>query len=276
MGNHTDHLDTTWQQNAPLPGPGPIQARRPDQYFGNIQEIKNAEHSNFNGLNIVFTQRTHKGVSAQASYTFSHSLDMGLYSTGGGAVVNPYDAQADYGNSNDDIRHRFVGNVVWQMPYFRSASNLLVRTALSGWSLSGIESIQTGNPVNVTLSVDQANTGQSSERPNQISPIHAGSCGAVRTACVNSDAFALPALYTYGHAARNPFNGPGSVNLNSALAKTFKVYEDVNFQFRADAYNSFNHVDWGPPNGVWTSPTFGNITTAGPMRIFEFEGRLSF
>lgn len=276
IGNHTDHLDTSLQLNAPLPGPGAIQARRPNQNFGNIRDIRNLEHSNFEGLNVVFTQRLYRNISAELNYTWSHSLDMGLYSTGGGQIVNPYDPQADYGNSNDDIRHRFVGEFVWDIPYFRSASNLLLRTALGGWSFSGIEDIQTGNPVNVTINPDQANTGEGSQRPDRIGPIHAGSCGAVLVACVNSNAFALPAPYTYGDAARNPFYGPGSINLNSALAKAFKIYENLDFQFRADAYNTFNHVNWGPPNGVWTSPTFGNITTAGTMRIFEFEGRLTF
>ncbi len=275
-GNHTDHLDTTLQLNAPLPGPGAIQVRRPNQNFGNIQDIRNLEHSNFDGLNVVFTQRMHRGVTAQLSYTWSHSLDMGLYANGGGAIVNPYDPQSDYGNSNDDIRHRFVGSFVWQIPFLRDASNMILRTALGGWSFSGIETIQTGNPVNVTISQDEANTGQASQRPNQIGPIRAGSCGGVLVACVNSNAWSLPTQYTYGDSARNPFYGPGTVNLNSALAKTFKIYERVNFQFRADAYNAFNHVDWGPPNGVWSSTTFGNITTAGSMRIFEFQGRLSF
>jgi Carboxypeptidase regulatory-like domain len=276
IGNHTDHLDTTWQQNAPLPGPGQIQVRRPNQNFGNIQKISNEEHSNFNGLNIALTQRMHHGVSAQFNYTWSHSLDMGLYSTGGGAIVNPYDGEADYGNSNDDIRQRFVANFVWQIPFLLHDTNPFLRTALGGWSFSGIEDIQTGNPVNATIGVDQANTGQANERPDRIGPIHAGSCGSVLVACVNSDAFALPALYTYGDAARNPFYGPGMVNLNSALAKTFALHERLSFQFRVDAYNTFNHVNWGPPNGVWTSPTFGNITTAGPMRAYEFEGRLVF
>ncbi len=275
-GNHTSHLDTTLQLNAPFPGPGAIQARRPNQNFGNIQDIRNMENSNFNGMNIVFTQRMHRGLSTQLSYTWSHSLDMGIYSTGGGAIVNPYDPKSDYGNSNDDLRHRFVGNFVWEIPYLRNSSNMFLRTVLGGWSFSGIGTIQTGNPVNATISSDQANTGQLSQRPDQIGPIHSGSCGSVLVACVNSNAFALPAQYTYGDAARNPFYGPGTINLNSALAKTFNIYERLNFQFRADAYNTFNHVDWGPPNGVWTSPTFGNITTAGPMRILELQGRLSF
>ena len=86
----------------------------------------------------------------------------------------------------------------------------------------------------------------------------------------------LPALYTYGNSARNPFYGPGLVNLDSSLAKTFRFHERLAFQIRVDAYNTFNHVNWGAPNGVWSSPTFGNITSAGPMRAFEFTGRLVF
>ena len=56
LGNHTYHLDTSWQENAPLPGPGPIQARRPNQRFGNIRKIENQEYSNYEGMNVVFTQ----------------------------------------------------------------------------------------------------------------------------------------------------------------------------------------------------------------------------
>jgi hypothetical protein len=74
----------------------------------------------------------------------------------------------------------------------------------------------------------------------------------------------------------NPFYGPGLVNLDSALAKAFPIRERLNFQFRLDAYNTFNHVNWGNPNGVWTSPSFGNITSAGPMRSFEVTCRLAF
>jgi hypothetical protein len=95
-------------------------------------------------------------------------------------------------------------------------------------------------------------------------------------ACVNSNAFALPALYTYGNAGRNLFYGPGFFDLDSALAKTFRIRERLNFEFRLLAYNTFNHVNWGAPNGNWSSPSFGNITSAGPMRAFEVMGRLAF
>jgi Carboxypeptidase regulatory-like domain/TonB-dependent Receptor Plug Domain len=276
LGNHTYHLDTSWQENAPLPGPGPIQSRRPNQLFGNIRKIENQEYSNYDGMNVVLTQRMHKGLIMQLNYTWSHSLDQGVYSTGGGQIVNSYDWRADYGNSSDDIRHRFVGTYVWQMPFLRGSSNTLLRTVAGGWSLSGIATIQTGNPVNVTITQDQANTGQTSQRPNLVGPIHALSCGKVLIACVNSNAFALPTLYTYGNAGRNLFYAPGLINFDTSLAKTFRFRERYAFQFRMDAYNTFNHVNWGAPNGTWSSPSFGNITSAGPMRAFEATGRLFF
>lgn len=153
-----------------------------------------------------------------------------------------------------------------------------MRTVAAGWSLSGIVTIQTGLPVNVTISQDQANTGQASQRPNRVGTIHAESCGRVLVNCVNSSAFAMPALYTYGNTARNVFAGPGYVNFDTALAKTFRIHEGLGFQFRADAYNTFNHPNWGSPSGNFSSlATFGNITTtATTMRIFEFMGRLTF
>ena len=276
LGNHTYHLDTSWQKNAPLPGPGPIQSRRPNPRFGNIRKIENQEYSNYEGMNVIFTQRMRRGVTMQWSYTWSHSLDQGAYSTGGGQIVNSYDWRADYGNSSDDVRHRFVGHYVWQMPFFQHASNAFVRGAAGGWALNGIVSIQTGNPVNVTIATDRANTGQTSQRPDLVGKIDASRCGQVLIACVNANAFALPVQFTYGNAARNLFYAPGLINFATSLAKTFRLRERLAFQFRMDVYNTLNHVNWGAPNGNWSSTTFGNITSAGSMRVFELTGRLLF
>jgi len=276
-GNHTYHLDTSVQENAPLPGPGAIQARRPNQHWGNIRDLKNTAWSNYDGLNVVLTQRMHHGLSMQLNYTWSHSLDLSPYSTGGGQIVNPYNLRSDYGDANLDIRNRFVGNYVWQMPFF-GHSNQLLRTALGGWSLSGIATVQGGVPVNVTISADVANTGEASQRPDRSGvPIDASKCGAVLVNCVNASAFVQPQPYTYGNTSRNVFHGPGYVDFDTALAKTFQIHEAIGFQFRADAYNSFNHVNWSNPNGNFTTlATFGNITSANSMRVFELMGKLTF
>src|SRR6266851_2623113 len=106
-----------------------------NSHFGNIRNLYNGSISNYNGFNIIFTQRMQHGISGQVSYTWSHSLDMGLYSTGGGQIVNPYNIRADYGNSSDDIRHRFVGHYVWRMPFFANSTSSFLRTAVGGWSL---------------------------------------------------------------------------------------------------------------------------------------------
>ena len=275
QGNHTDHLDTSWQENAPLPGPGPIQSRRPNQHFGNIRAIDNQAYSNYDGMSVVFIQRMSRGLMAQLNYTWSHSLDQGAYAFGGGQIVNPYNWKADYGNSSADIRHRFVATYLWQIPFLKGSSSSLVRTGLAGWSLSGTVSIQTGIPVNVTISQDQANTGQGSQRPNHVAPVHAN-CGAVLVACINSDAFALPVQYTYGNAGPNLFYGPGLINFDTSLAKSFRFRDRYDFQLRADAYNTFNHVNYGNPNAVFGSPQFGGITSAGPMRVIEITGRFAF
>jgi hypothetical protein len=142
------------------------------------------------------------------------------------------------------VPQRFVGNYVWQMPFF-AGRGPLVRTVAAGWSLSGIATIQTGLPVNVTISQDQANTGRASQRPDRVGTIHAESCGRVLVNCVNTSAFAMPALYTYGNTARNALAGPGYVNFDTALAKTFRVHEGLGFKFRVDAYNTFNHPNLG-------------------------------
>jgi hypothetical protein len=86
----------------------------------------------------------------------------------------------------------------------------------------------------------------------------------------------MPALYTYGNAGPDLFYGPGVINFDTALAKSFRIRERLDFQFRADAYNTLNQVNWGNPNGTFGSPQFGNITSAGPMRLFELTARLAF
>ena len=134
-------------------------------------------------------------------------------------------------------------------------------------------------PVNVTISADVlANTGEASQRPDRSGvPIDASKCGAVLVNCVNANAFVQPKPYTYGNTARNVFHGPGYVDFDTALAKTFQIHEAVGFQFRADAYNTFNHVNWSNPNGNFTTlATFGNITSANSMRVFELMGKLTF
>ncbi|MDQ2775788.1 MAG: TonB-dependent receptor, partial [Acidobacteriota bacterium] len=123
LGSHSTHLDRSYYNNTPQPGPGSVSSRRPNQLFGDIRTIQNDEEANYNGLSVVLRQRLNHGLSMLASYTWSHDLDVTTDSNGGGAPMNPYNWHADYGNSNWDVRHRFVASFNYDLPFFRSASN---------------------------------------------------------------------------------------------------------------------------------------------------------
>ena len=96
------------QQHAALPGPGSVNTRRPNPLFGVIRTINNDEIANYESMSVIYRQRMKHGVQVLASYTWAHTLDISSDSNGGGTPMIPYNWRADYGNSNWDIRHRFV------------------------------------------------------------------------------------------------------------------------------------------------------------------------
>ena len=108
LGSHSYHLDRSFYNNTPLPGPGAVNSRRPNPLFGPIRTIDTDEIANYESMSVIFRQRMTHGLQMLASYTWSHTLDVTTDSNGGGTPMNPYRWKADYGNSNWDIRHRFV------------------------------------------------------------------------------------------------------------------------------------------------------------------------
>ena len=128
LGSHSVHLDRSYYNNTPLlPGPGSIALRRPNQLYGDIRTIQNDEVGDYNGLNVVLRQRLNHGFTALASYTWSHALDVTTDSNGGGTPMNPYNWKDDYGNSNWDVRHRFVAQLSYELPFFAQSGNTFVR-----------------------------------------------------------------------------------------------------------------------------------------------------
>ncbi len=277
LGSHSTHLDRSYYNNTPQPGPGSVSSRRPNQLFGDIRTIQNDEEANYNGLSVVLRQRLNHGLSMLASYTWSHDLDVTTDSNGGGAPMNPYNWHADYGNSNWDVRHRFVASFNYDLPFFRSASNGFVRETLGGWQTNGIVTLQTGFPFNVTVSGDPANTGRSNERPNLLGT-PSDNCGNGHlTGCIDSAAFGSPVAYTYGDAGRNLLYGPGLDNVDFSLFKSFRIRERLNLQFRSEFFNFFNTPAFSNPNATYGTTSFGSITsTKHDNREIQFALKLLF
>jgi hypothetical protein len=120
LGSHTVHLDRNYYNNTPLPGPGPIAIRRPNSLFGQIRTIQNDVVANYEGAGIVLRHLFSHGLQFLASYTWSHTLDVCSDTNNSGQTMNPYNWSLDYGNSNWDIRNRFVASYIYELPFFRS------------------------------------------------------------------------------------------------------------------------------------------------------------
>ena len=277
LGSQSVHLDRSYFNNTPLTTgtSASVASRRPNRLFADIRTIQNDETANYNGLSVTLRQRMSHGVSVLASYTWAHALDESTDSNGGGAPMNPYNWRGDYGNANWDVRHRFIGQFIYSLPFFNSSgTNGFVRSILGGWQTNGIVNLQTGFPFNVVQSGDPANTGRNNERPNLIgAPVV--NCGSGHLfQCVNVSAFGSTAsTFTYGNFGRNVLFGPGLYNVDFSVFKNFSIKERARVQFRGEFFNVLNTPAFSNPTPSLPAPnaagnlvatsstTFGNITS---------------
>jgi hypothetical protein len=283
LGSHSYHLDRSFYNNTPLPGPGPVNARRPNKLFGPIRTIANDEIANYESLSVIFRQRMTRGLQVLASYTWAHTLDVSSDSNAGGTGMNPYWWKGDYGNSNWDIRHRLVATFVYEIPFF-AVANPVLKGVFTKWQANGIVTLQGGLPFNVTTGTDTANTASSGVyRPNLV---HAASaqCGRGHlVACIDASAFTVadlypitPANFAYGNAGRNILRGPGDQTVTFSLLKNFPLKERMRFQFRFETFSLFNRANFYNPSSTINTSSFGNITGAGGTRNIQLGAKLMF
>jgi hypothetical protein len=292
LGSHSYHLDRSFYNNTPLPGPGPVNSRRPNQLFGPIRTINTDEIANYESMSVIYTQRLTRGLRMSASYTWSHTIDVSTDSNGGGTPMNPYLWKADYGNSNWDIRHRFLTYFNYDIPFF-PVSNPILKGALTKWQTNGIVTLQTGIPFNVSTGTDTANTAASGTYRPDLVHAPTDDCGRGHLiGCIDSTAFTVadlspitPTNFAYGNAGRNLLHGPGAETVNFSLFKNFPIKERLQFQIRFETFALFNHTNFGNPGATASSPggsavlgtsSFGNITYAQGTRNIQFGAKLQF
>jgi hypothetical protein len=250
---------------------------RPYPNYTSIAGSTNNGRSNYSSLQASITKRMTNGFSMSFNYVWSHFLDSQDSSSWGSRAgpVNYQEANnpnANYSNSNFDIRHAFKGYAVYQLPFGRGKmflhNNALLDEAIGGWQLSTTINLSTGNPFSVFAN-QQTYQGAGSAFPNRIpgvstKPTHssercaAGSGGmfdGVTVSCANEwynpAAFSKPADGTFGNVKPNSLYGPGIEQVNLSAGKTFSVpWENIKIGFRADASNAFNHTSFSPPTGT--------------------------
>ena len=125
--------------------------------------------ADYDAVSIILRKRMSHGLQADAHYTWSKTRDMGTHSNGGGQTMNNYDIWADYGPAAWDIPHRFVASYIYDVPFLKNSSQPILKYVVAGWQIGGVTTLQSGSPVNVTLSGDPANIGISNlQRPNLV------------------------------------------------------------------------------------------------------------
>ena len=237
---------------------------RPYRGLGDITRLDNGASSSYNALQAEL-RRSIGSLQLNVSYTYSHSIDDasdgGLFGDGG--ILNAFDFPAFRASSNFDQRHTFTTSAVYDLPFFKTPG--LANKVLGGWQLSGIAGWQTGtpfsayngaaNPDNAGLGngvASSAGAGQSFadviSNPYQNIPQFDPASGFGHF-IANPNAFAAPVGLTLGDSGRNFLRNPGHWNIDMALFKHVPITERLSFEFRAEAFNIFNHVEYGPLAG---------------------------
>jgi len=263
----------------------------PNPIFNAIISQNYTGWSNYNALQVRLQQRLRHGVSYQVNYAWSKSLDTG---TGGGhgsgidLYQDAYHPGDNYGLSNFNAANTLVGQIVYELPLGRGRQFTLrgpLNQIVGGWRVSTIFQWHGGTPYSALIQGGTAgaldpglqpslNAGSSlyavqvgDPNSSQHSKVDIGSGAHFGlSGWFNPTAFANPAAGTFGNVHRNTLVGPAYTNVDLSIGKIFPITEKVNFEFRADAYNAFNHVNFANPDsnvGVASSACAANTIDAG-------------
>ncbi|MBI5283021.1 MAG: carboxypeptidase regulatory-like domain-containing protein [Candidatus Solibacter usitatus] len=230
--------------------------------------------SNYHALQLKWEKRYSTGLTMMAHYTWSKMIDNASYGSGnygwlGGnsSIQNIWNLRGERSLSSHDISHRAVFSGHYEMPFgkgrkFAGNVHRAVDLLVGGWNLSGLATLSTGMPLQVTQS--GGNIWDGTQRPDLIGdPSTSGRVQDRLNNWFNAAAFFKPAIDVPGTAPRTlRFRGPGMSMFNAALLKSFRVTEGQRFEFRLEAENAFNHPVFSDPSGGFGATNFGQITGA--------------
>lgn len=251
-----------------------VNRARPYLGFSGITLGETATGANYNSLQVNFRIENQHGLTLQAAYTFSHSIDYGSGDFSG--FDNPFNRRYNRGPSDLDRRHILSLNYLYDIPLFRGSSGL-VHSVLGGWQFSGITLAQTGTPLTSYLGNDNLGIGGGGSRPDLISSIH---YPRKVDEWFNPNAFSTPALLAFGSEGRGILRGPGRINFNLSLFKSFLLMpsrsEGPQLQFRSEFFNTFNHTQFSGIDTGFNSSSFGKVTSTYDPRVIQLGLKFLF
>jgi len=227
-----------------------------------LEDLTDAQ-SFYNSFQMSISNHNAHNLSWQVSYTFAHSVDDASSNVSIEAVneppttQDPFDRKGDRGRSGFDIRHNFVANVVYELPFGRG-------THFGGWQISAIANVHSNVPFTPVLAFDNADLQSllTSERPDLVGNPYEGVCPngfrvGTPSCWFNPGAFALPSPGQFGTAGRNILRGPTFAQFDLAVQKGFQLSEGKKITFGAEAYNLLNRPNFAVPGNTQSPLTLG-------------------
>ena len=237
--------------------------------FSYLDVVTNDAWSNYNALQMQFKQRPWHGLQALASYTWSHAIDNGSSVNLPNPYTNVYKPNWDRGNSEFDMRHSFSGAISYEVPGRQGASRL-VGALTNGWAFDSLFRSNTAVPVNISTGVFAFgliwNTDATNQRPNIVpgQPFYLYGSQYPGGKRINPAAFVTPSdAFTQGNLPRNLLRGFGAWQEDLAVRRTFKVTERFSLLFRVEAFNIFNHSNFGDPGAQSDGANHTNSASFG-------------
>jgi hypothetical protein len=277
-----------------IDGKGPAtqsQALRPFPQFNNVSHLTPPwGNSSYHAMNLKLEKRYSNGMNLLANYTWSKFLDDVQGSTelaaGGTAYTHIALRGLDKSYSGNDIRHRVVASGVYELPFGKGRkwviANPVLEKLAGGWGTGVIAEFRTGAPFGVIEQTNRSNAFSASQRPILLrNPNLEGgrSRNEMLTQYFDTEAFAQPAVGTFGNAARNVGFGPGYIGLDLSLHKNWTISDRINLQSRADFINLPNRPAFANPATLRGRGDFGQIRGilgSSTAREIQFGLRLEF
>jgi len=257
--------------------------------YSSITQEEQTTNASYHSLQAGLRMENKHGLTLQASYTWSHQIDLASNSSDLSTLSNPFDTKYDKGSGALDRRHIFSTNYIYDLPFFKRSSNFAAHEFLSGWQISGITIANSGVPLPVTYGTDTVGLGGGFT--NRANRVEGSSSRGPKTfnQFFNTAAFTAPTApwiagqnqsgpdQGFGNSGKDAVVGPGRFNTNLSLFKTFPIHgEGLRFQLRAESFNTFNHTQFQNLQTSFTASNFGQVTSTWDARKFQFGGKLLF
>jgi hypothetical protein len=246
-------------------------------------------HSTYHSLQATVNRRLASGLFFKGAYTYSHAIDMANY---GDWTAFSWNAASVFDRNKasaaNNIPHMFQLGFLYEAPFGtgkRWAHSGVSKALLGDWQFNGVFSAYQGRQYMLSASGTALNMPGNAQTPDQVKATveTLGKAGDDGT-WFDTSAFARPTGARFGNVGRNTMRGPGVVNADLSLFRTFRLTERFNLQFRGESFNLSNTPHFANPNGNANSSNFGKVLATqsgssdaiGRSRELRFGLRLGF